>query len=76
MARGGIPIWHSISDRTQSEITIATGCQGSWTDNEVEGAIAIGFQPVSLGKRILRAITAPIVTSSLVAAKLEQTHHQ
>ena len=77
VARGDIPtLWHSISDRTPSEITIATGCEGGWTDNEVEFAIALGFQPVSLGKRILRAITAPIVASSLVAAKLEQTHHQ
>lgn len=74
VARGDIPpLWHSISDRTQSEIIIATGCEGGWTDNEVERAIALGYQPVSLGKRILRAVTAPIAVSSLVAAYLEQS---
>ena len=72
VARGDIPpLWHSIGDRTQSEITIATGCEGGWTDNEVERAIALGFQPVSLGKRILRAVTAPIVVSSIVTTLLE-----
>ena len=72
VARGDIStLWHSISDRTLSEIIIATGCEGGWTDNEVEGAIALGFQPVSLGKRILRAVTAPIVVTSIVTAMLE-----
>ncbi|MEL6912666.1 MAG: RsmE family RNA methyltransferase, partial [Cyanobacteria bacterium J06598_4] len=47
---------------------IATGCEGGWTDKEIEKAIAQGFQPVSLGKRILRAVTAPIVASSIVMA--------
>ena len=72
MAWGDVPIWHSISDRILLGITIAS-CEGGWTHNEVEGAIAHGFQPVSLGKRILRAITALIGVSSLVAAYLEQS---
>jgi 16S rRNA (uracil1498-N3)-methyltransferase len=37
----------------------------------VERAIAAGFQPVSLGRRILRAVTAPVVALSLVAAARE-----
>lgn len=52
-------------------IAIATGPEGGWTAAEVESAIAAGFQPVSLGDRILRAVTAPIVAASLVAAVLE-----
>ncbi len=54
-----------------SSIIIATGPEGGWTDAEVEAAITSGFQPVSLGRRILRAVTAPIVALSLVAAVLE-----
>ncbi|AFZ13643.1 Ribosomal RNA small subunit methyltransferase E [Crinalium epipsammum PCC 9333] len=59
------------SDYSQS-IVIATGCEGGWTDAEVESAIAHNFQPVSLGHRILRAVTAPIVAMSLIAAATEK----
>jgi len=55
----------------QSPIEIAVGPEGGWTPGEVEQAIASGFQPVSLGSRILRAVTAPAVALSLVAAALE-----
>jgi 16S rRNA (uracil1498-N3)-methyltransferase len=79
VARGDLPsLWHSLSNslspRTSSEtseIIIATGCEGGWTEAEIAQAIALGFQSVSLGDRILRAITAPIVASSIVMAILE-----
>ncbi|MBM0743132.1 16S rRNA (uracil(1498)-N(3))-methyltransferase [Phormidium sp. CLA17] len=53
-------------------ITLAIGCEGGWTDAEVDQAIAAGYQPVSLGSRILRAVTAPIVALSLIAAVYER----
>jgi 16S rRNA (uracil1498-N3)-methyltransferase len=56
---------------TTSKILIATGPEGGWTASEVENAIAAEFQPVSLGRRILRAVTAPVVALSLAAAALE-----
>ncbi|MGF1591451.1 MAG: 16S rRNA (uracil(1498)-N(3))-methyltransferase [Pleurocapsa sp.] len=69
VARRNIPtLWSLLPNRTQPAIAVATGCEGGWTEIEVEKAIALGFQPVSLGNRILRAITAPIVVSSLVMA--------
>ncbi|NJO96422.1 MAG: 16S rRNA (uracil(1498)-N(3))-methyltransferase [Pleurocapsa sp. CRU_1_2] len=72
VARGDIPtLWQSLQQQIQSEILIATGCEGGWTETEIAKAIALGFQPVSLGNRILRAITAPIVASSIVMAVLE-----
>lgn len=72
VARGDMPtLWSSLQQQTPAEIIIATGCEGGWTDVEVAQAIALDFQPVSLGKRILRAITAPIVVSSIVTAILE-----
>ena len=52
-------------------IVIATGPEGGWTAAEVEQATTVGFQPVSLGCRILRAVTAPIVAMSLVASELK-----
>lgn len=54
-------------------LTLAVGPEGGWTEAEVQAAIEAGYQPVSLGTRILRAVTAPIVALSLVSAVLEAT---
>ena len=53
-------------------IVIAIGPEGGWTEGEVERAIELGFEAVSLGSRILRAVTAPIVALSLVGAAFEK----
>ena len=76
VARGTSP---HLLDRLQSShsatavesIVIAIGPEGGWTKAEVEEAIAAGYQPVSLGTRILRAVTAPLVALALVAAVYE-----
>ncbi len=69
VARGDVPsLWSYLQNSTPQNITIATGTEGGWTPAEVEKAIAANFQPVSLGKRILRAVTAPITALSLVSA--------
>jgi 16S rRNA (uracil1498-N3)-methyltransferase len=60
-----------LSDRLPGEITVAIGPEGGWTEEEIEQAIAAGFIAVSLGKRILRTITAPLVALSLINAYLE-----
>lgn len=52
-------------------MVIATGPEGGWTTAEVEQAIAAEFQAVSLGRRIFRAVTAPMVALSLIAASVE-----
>ncbi len=59
---------NDMSGNPSGQIVIATGSEGGWTTKEVEKAIACNFQPVSLGKRILRAVTAPIMAMSLVSA--------
>ncbi|MGB7708671.1 MAG: 16S rRNA (uracil(1498)-N(3))-methyltransferase [Microcoleus sp.] len=59
-------------DRGELSIVIAIGPEGGWTDGEVKRAIEFGFEPVSLGSRILRAVTAPIVALSLVGAAFEK----
>lgn len=56
-----------ISQLSPKPIVIATGPEGGWTDREIEIALANNFQLVSLGKRILRAVTAPIMAMSIVA---------
>ncbi len=62
---------YSTNDQGKRTIIIAIGPEGGWTPKEVECAVEAGFQPVSLGRRILRAVTAPIVALSIVAAELE-----
>ena len=61
-----------LSPKPSHSITIATGCEGGWSEEEIEAAIAFGFIPVSLGLRVLRAVTAPIFALSLVASVIEQ----
>ena len=69
VARGDVPsLWSCLQNSSPQNITIATGTEGGWTPAEVQKAIAANFQPVSLGKRILRAVTAPITAVSLISA--------
>jgi 16S rRNA (uracil1498-N3)-methyltransferase len=80
VARGEAPyLWNCLSaqplnleigssSNAQPSVVIATGPEGGWTEAEVEQATAAGFQTVSLGRRILRAITAPIVALSLITS--------
>ncbi|MFY7886803.1 MAG: 16S rRNA (uracil(1498)-N(3))-methyltransferase, partial [Dolichospermum sp.] len=63
-ARGDYPHLQQVINKTANEIIIAIGPEGGWTNQELEIAIASGFQPISLGRRILRAVTAPIVAIS------------
>ncbi len=70
-ARGEYPHLNKVLSGISDEIIIATGPEGGWTTEEIENAIAFGFQPVSLGRRILRAVTAPVVALSLITAACE-----
>jgi 16S rRNA (uracil1498-N3)-methyltransferase len=67
VARGNNPhLLTYLQQQPQKKIIVITGPEGGWTDQEIQQAIAANFQPVSLGKTILRAITAPIMVSALV----------
>ncbi|GEA26182.1 ribosomal RNA small subunit methyltransferase E [Microcystis aeruginosa NIES-4325] len=57
--------------QTSTEITMAIGPEGGWTEAEIEQALAADFLPVSLGKRILRTITAPLVALAIINAYLD-----
>ncbi len=52
----------------EAGIVVAVGPEGGWTETEVAQAIAAGFEPVSLGGPILRAVTATIAAVCLVGA--------
>ncbi|MEG3898707.1 MULTISPECIES: 16S rRNA (uracil(1498)-N(3))-methyltransferase [unclassified Microcoleus] len=66
------PLIRGEEDGEELAIVIAVGPEGGWTEGEVKRAIEFGFEPVSLGSRILRAVTAPIVALSLVGAAFEK----
>lgn len=73
VARGNVPhllecLQSEIPESPPASIVFAIGPEGGWTEDEVAGAITAGYQPVSLGTRILRAVTAPLVALSLIAA--------
>jgi 16S rRNA (uracil1498-N3)-methyltransferase len=68
-------LWQILSLQLEQElvtgITLAIGPEGGWTAGEIQQALAAGFEPVSLGPRILRTLTAPIVALAQVSALLE-----
>ena len=69
VARGESPLlWSCLQTSLQSEIVVATGAEGGWTEKEVKIARQYQFKAVSLGKSILRAVTAPIAVATLVNA--------
>ena len=57
--------------KSQDSIIIAIGPEGGWSESEVKRAIVSGFETVSLGKRILRAVTAPIAAMAIVGGVWE-----
>ncbi len=52
-------------------VSIAIGPEGGWTDRELQQSIELGWLPVSLGKRVLRTITAPLAAMSIIGGLLE-----
>lgn len=56
-----------------TEASVCIGPEGGLERTEVEMAIAQGFVPVTLGKRILRAQLAPVVAISQLLAFLENS---
>ncbi len=56
---------------TASEIWLAIGPEGGWTEAEMQTAAQAHWNSVSLGQRTLRAMTAAIVGLGLIASYLE-----
>jgi 16S rRNA (uracil1498-N3)-methyltransferase len=57
--------------RTTFGVEIAVGPEGGWVADEEEAFVSAGWIPVSLGSRILRAETAGIAATAVVASLFE-----
>lgn len=60
-------------DPINGSVSVLIGSEGGFSPSEIEQFTATGFEPVGLGKRILRAETAAIVALTLIESKSE-TH--
>lgn len=58
------------SDSTATEVVLALGPEGGWSEREVETFRAAGWLPASLGNTILRAETAAIAATAIVLSRL------
>jgi 16S rRNA (uracil1498-N3)-methyltransferase len=58
--------------KNSRRIAILVGAEGGFSSEEVQKAIKVGYQPLSLGSRILRTETAAIVAMSHVSYWSEQ----
>lgn len=54
--------------KKDQSVLIVVGPEGGFTSKETQIALKAGFQPISLGRRILRAETAAIASLSLISA--------
>lgn len=66
-------ISYTVKDLPENvrSVTIVIGPEGGFSEKEIQQAIEYGFQPFSLGKRILRAETAGIAAVNLVGNRYE-----
>ncbi len=64
-------LWQCLKSLPPTGICIMTGPEGGWSLAEQDQAIKAGLQPVSLGRRVLRAVTAPLSALSMISAHLE-----
>ncbi len=62
---------NDINIRNKKEIAIVIGCEGGFSEEEVEYLVGCGYQSISLGKRILRAETAVFYSLSVLSYLLE-----
>ena len=53
------------------DIAIFIGPEGGFEEREIEAALELGIQPITLGKRILRTETAGLAMLSWLVYKLE-----
>jgi 16S rRNA (uracil1498-N3)-methyltransferase len=74
VARRSVPhLLAPLHAQPATAIALLVGPEGGWTEAEVAAAIATGWQPVTLGPGILRAVTAAIVALALVRATIDTT---
>lgn len=65
--RAGTPL-SAVSWPEAGAVALVSGPEGGFTTSEVEHLVGLGYGPVYLGPRILRAETAPLVLAAAAAA--------
>jgi len=60
----------SIDHTFRGTIALVVGPEGGWTQEEMQEILDQRFQPITLGKSILRSETAPLVALSILQHKL------
>jgi 16S rRNA (uracil1498-N3)-methyltransferase len=60
-----------VVDKSNKDITLLVGCEGGFSDDEFVYYEQLGFNSISLGKRILRSETAALSLLAIVAFYLE-----
>lgn len=68
---GAPPLRQALKDTTATDVILAIGPEGGWTDAEVDMAQAAGFRSASLGHLILRAETAAVAALACLSYALE-----
>ncbi|TCW37699.1 16S rRNA (uracil(1498)-N(3))-methyltransferase [Laceyella sacchari] len=63
--KGGLPLAEAMAS-AKDEILLIVGPEGGFTESEIEEAKEAGAVPISLGSRILRTETAPLMALSCI----------
>lgn len=63
---GEIPLNAALPEEVPASCVLLVGPEGGFSTGEAEGAIAAGFVPVSLGRRILRTETAGMAVAAVL----------
>jgi 16S rRNA (uracil1498-N3)-methyltransferase len=64
--KGGKPLSRAISETEARDILLIVGPEGGFSEREVAEATSAGAAAITLGNRILRAETAPLVALSCI----------
>lgn len=64
---GARPLTQVMAGDTASPVLLLSGPEGGLSPQETAQALAAGFEPVTLGPRVLRAETAPLAALALLA---------
>lgn len=60
----------AAAPRGVGSAAVLVGPEGGWTTDEVDEAVAAGFEPVGIGPRVLRAETAAIAAATALGVAL------
>lgn len=69
--RGKLPLADLLGSSVYVDAAVFTGPEGGYDEEEIRLAEIMGIAPISLGKRILRAETAPLCVLSIIHYQAE-----